>query len=362
MFEKKGHFSVRLVYNMLVATRQRREAWLEGTAAASRSNIEEGSWKALWKTEVPGKLRMFLWRLAKQSLPTEDIRAHRHMATSSSCGFCGALDSWRHSLLDCTVSRCTWALVDEDLSAVLVASTETNARNWLFTLIESLSHDQFITVAVTLWAIWTSRRKAIHEGIFQTPHAIYTLVKHFIGDLVVVRDREPRRTRPVQTTSAPRRPKAPPENFVKIQVDAGVRASRGGSAAAVCKDRNGVYLGSSALVIVGVADPSTLEAIACREAIALAPNLNVHQAMITSDSKQVIGDIHGGNQGIYGPIISEIKARASLLNCTFSFEGRATNRDAHSLAKFALSLALGRHVWLGQPHTPTRIPHSVVFH
>ena len=114
-------------------------------------------------------------------------------------------------------------------------------------------------------------------------------------------------------------------------------------------------------MIAGVADPATLEAIACREAIALAQDLNVQQAMITSDSKQVIGDIHGGNKGLYGPIITEIKARASFLNCTFSFEGRATNMDAHRLAKFALSLVSGRHVWLGQPHTPTRIPHSVVF-
>ena len=83
--------------------------------------------------------------------------------------------------------------------------------------------------------------------------------------------------------------------------------------------------------------------------------------MITSDSKQVIGDIHGGFQGIYGPIISEIKTRSSVLDCTFSFEGRATNKDAHRLEKFALSLAPGRHVWLGQPHPPTRIPHTVVF-
>lgn len=73
MFEKKCHFSVKSAYNMLVATRQRREAWLEGSAAASGTNTEEGSWKALWKTQVPGKLRLFLWRLSKQSLPTEDV-------------------------------------------------------------------------------------------------------------------------------------------------------------------------------------------------------------------------------------------------------------------------------------------------
>lgn len=42
------------------------------------------SWKMLWKTQVPAKIRMFLWRLSKHSIPTEDVRAHRHMTNSSS--------------------------------------------------------------------------------------------------------------------------------------------------------------------------------------------------------------------------------------------------------------------------------------
>ena len=219
----RGIFTVVSAYRMLVATRLRREAWLENTSGTSNATMEERSWKNLWKTRVPGKVRMFLWRLSKQSLPMEDVRAHRHMADNAQCGLCGSPDSWRHSLVNCTSSRCVWALVDEELAQSLVSNTETNAKQWLFTFMQSLDHDQFVLLAVTLWAIWTSRRKAIHEGIFQTPHAIFTFVKHFIGELDVVKEREPRKTGPVQTTSVPRRPKAPPENFVKIQVDAGVR-------------------------------------------------------------------------------------------------------------------------------------------
>lgn len=72
-FDKHDIFSVKSAYNMLVATRQRREAWLESTAGTSRSATEEGAWKSLWKIEVPGKIHMFLWRLSKQSLPTNDV-------------------------------------------------------------------------------------------------------------------------------------------------------------------------------------------------------------------------------------------------------------------------------------------------
>ena len=160
-FERNGVYSVKSAYHMLVETRRRREAWLENTTGSSTTVAEEGSWKTLWTTKVPGKVKMFLWRLSKQSLPTEDVRAHRHMSDSSACGMCGALDSWRHSLLNCTSSRCVWALVDDDLAQALVATTEPKAKPWLFTLMESLSHDQFVLLAVTLWAIWTARGKAI---------------------------------------------------------------------------------------------------------------------------------------------------------------------------------------------------------
>lgn len=121
-----------------------------GDCGHLRNQQRRRDWKTLWKTQVLGKIRMFLWRLAKQSLPTEDVRAHRHMSTTSSCGFCGSPDSWRHSLLECTASRCSWALVDDELGQSLVATTEPNAKQWLFSLLNSLSHDQFIKLAVTL--------------------------------------------------------------------------------------------------------------------------------------------------------------------------------------------------------------------
>lgn len=63
---------------------------------------------------------------------------------------------------------------------------------------------------------------------------------------------------------------------------------------AVCRDTNGTYFGSSALVIGGVDDPFILEAIACREALTLAQDLNLHNFVVASEAKEVIGAIHKG--------------------------------------------------------------------
>jgi hypothetical protein len=158
------------------------------------------------------------------------------------------------------------------------------------------------------------------------------------------------------------RPSAPLAGFAKIHVDGAEFRSRGGSAAAVCRDEAGNYLGSSSLVIDGQTDPATLEAIACRESLALAEDLLLQNFVVSSDCKQVVNDIHKGCQGPYGSVITEIKLRASSFSCNFIFESRAVNGDAHSLAKHSLNLGPGRHVWLVNPHDPTCIPHHVDYH
>ena len=85
--------------------------------------------------------------------------------------------------------------------------------------------------------------------------------------------------------------------YAKIHVDVAVRQGRGGSAAAVCRDSSGNYLGSSALVVEGVDDPASLEAMACREAMALAEDLLLNNVVIASDCKQVVSDITKGSRG-----------------------------------------------------------------
>ena len=74
-------------------------------------------------------------------------------------------------------------------------------------------------------------------------------------------------------------------------------------------------------MIDGQLDPATLEAIACREAMALAEDLLVQNFVISSDCKQVVEDIRKGNQGPYGSIVTKIKLRATSFRCSFIFEG-----------------------------------------
>lgn len=168
-FETNGVFLI-LAYR--IDTKRRREDWLEGRQSLSNNEQTQKIMGQIMEGRgaggVEGVCRVFLWRLAKHSLPTEDVHSHRHMSRTCTCSICGMDDSWQHSLIECSMARCVWALVDEELLEHMIATTEPNAMNWLFSMIEVLLDDAFVRMTVTLWAVWMARHKLIHDGINQS--------------------------------------------------------------------------------------------------------------------------------------------------------------------------------------------------
>ena len=71
--------------------------------------------------------------------------------------------------------------------------------------------------------------------------------------------------------------------------------------------------------------------------------------------------IKGGTTTSYEAIVHEIKARAtSFHSCIFRHEFRTLNVEAHKLAKHALTLGVGRHVWLDHPGNLLFVPVNCV--
>jgi ribonuclease HI len=357
-FERHGNFSVRSAYKLLTKTKNEREAWLDEKASSSGCN-DQKNWTSLWRTKVPSKIRVFLWRLSHQSLPTGNVLHRRHMSDISSCSLCHATnDSWRHSLLQCNMAASTWALVDNDLVEHLLSNNCGNAKEWLFFLLETLSHEDFVRATVTLWAIWTARRKAIHEQIFQSPLSIFGFVNSFLADLKMVAD--------VQNDkcSLPRRSchshawVPPPTGMCKVSVDAAIsKSSIAGAAGAICRDENGVYLGASARVFDGINDPVTLEAFACSEGLALAQDLGVRKIQVTTDCLVILQALEQGSLASYSSVLKEICDRQhQFIESKVVHERRNSNVEAHNFARSSVALQPGRHVWLGSSPDPFFVP------
>lgn len=84
----------------------------------------------------------------------------------------------------------------------------------------------------------------------------------------------------------------PTEGEVKMNVDGAAAMSSNMSAVGVvCRSAAGLFLGASAVVFQGVTEPTTLEAYACREALALAKDLVMNKVRIASDCLRVINNL-----------------------------------------------------------------------
>ncbi|XP_020174407.1 uncharacterized protein [Aegilops tauschii subsp. strangulata] len=172
------------------------------------------------------------------------------MAVQSTCPLCDCVDSWRHALVSCTMSRCVWALSDEVLVSKMSENLEANARIWLFQFSESLDHASFTWLVITLWSIWYARRKAIYESIFQSPQQTTSFVNKYIDELGQLNARKEHQITQTASSAQQKRWLPPPNGKVKFNVDGAVaRSWRGGAAAAICRDQDGLYLGSSAVVL-----------------------------------------------------------------------------------------------------------------
>jgi hypothetical protein len=60
LYEKRGYFSVRSAYRMLVVNKQRNTAYFEGKVGRSDTRAVEKEWSKPWNVEVPSKIKFFL--------------------------------------------------------------------------------------------------------------------------------------------------------------------------------------------------------------------------------------------------------------------------------------------------------------
>jgi ribonuclease HI len=143
----------------------------------------------------------------------------------------------------------------------------------------------------------------------------------------------------------------PPPGHVKVNVDAAVSKNFPAAAiSVVARDEAGQFLGASVVILQGVSDHESLEAMACREGLALAADLLLQRIRVASDCLNVICSIEGEGKGSYGQVVQDLWAmRNDFQVVQFVHEGRRSNGDMHCLVRGSVSRALGRHVWFTGP-------------
>mgnify|MGYP005834933821 CR=1 FL=1 len=93
---KNGIYTVRSVYNLARTMNFLREESVDGKGSTSEQKPLEKMWKKLWAIQCPNKMKVVLWRLAHDCLPTGYQLQVRYIPTSYNCYFCNREETVEH--------------------------------------------------------------------------------------------------------------------------------------------------------------------------------------------------------------------------------------------------------------------------
>ncbi|KAE8781872.1 retrotransposon unclassified [Hordeum vulgare] len=121
----------------------------------------------LWKAPLPLKIKIFVWQLLRDRLPSRTEVLKRHGLGNGTCPLCHVPENGTHILFSCVAAQALWGFVREalgpeweahDLADFLhVRATQAGRKRRLFWL---------VFTALT-WTLWTTRNKMVIEGVFE---------------------------------------------------------------------------------------------------------------------------------------------------------------------------------------------------
>uniref|UniRef100_A0A2N9IPV8 Reverse transcriptase domain-containing protein n=1 Tax=Fagus sylvatica TaxID=28930 RepID=A0A2N9IPV8_FAGSY len=148
-----GQFSTRSAYQLQAAEKS------SLSASTSDQSRNHSFWKSLWGVAVPNKIKVFMWRACKSSLPTKANLFSRGVLSSCTCPVChDENETIFHTLWDCQYARTVW---QNSLLHKLHYSIQVSNWNDVVEEVLRTQRRQDIETFFTLaWMIWGNRNNA----------------------------------------------------------------------------------------------------------------------------------------------------------------------------------------------------------
>ncbi|KAL0361161.1 UNVERIFIED_CONTAM: putative mitochondrial protein [Sesamum radiatum] len=108
---KNGVFSVNSAYHLAFLRERQHRSSTSVTHMHVNGEGMAAAWRFIWRSQVPPKVRTFVWRACHEAVPTALNLARMVPEVDTQCMICGvANESLQHVLLHCSFTRQVWAL------------------------------------------------------------------------------------------------------------------------------------------------------------------------------------------------------------------------------------------------------------
>ncbi|XP_013616973.1 PREDICTED: uncharacterized protein LOC106323382 [Brassica oleracea var. oleracea] len=285
---------------------------------------------------------MFIWRVGQNAFPTGENLQKRGLLIPTLCCRCGESETTLHLLINCPFAREVWSLGpwSHTFDASQVVSFKEaliSSGSWIPLPPYGFTINIFPWVC---WFLWISRNNLVFEKKPSTAPEI--VLKAIIA--LMEWDRAQSKIRKTDSPQQIITHSTSHENLhptsICCNTDAAWRSDTGEAGLFwIFTDLQGKEITRGSLFQEHVSSARMAEALAIRNTLHHAINLNLNTIWLKSDSQELIGAITAGRHPteLYG-VLSDIAAfsLSSSFSCRFSFIKRELNGHADLYAKACL--------------------------
>jgi ribonuclease HI len=336
--DKKGVFSVKSAYRLGVDLRERRHQ--NDTSTSSVVVGVSQIWDKIWSLKLPGKVRVFLWRLTHNSLPLRMNIKRKKVELDTRCPMCCRLDEdGGHLFFKCKRVKQVWrSMLMEDVRLQLAAAPDARL---MMEGVWELTREKQNLAAILLWDWWTVRNKVNAGEMEKSTGEVCSMIqKHYLEFTKGMNtEHTVAAMHDIVAHPATAHWVIPAENKVKVNFDASFRdETRDGAWGFIARSDTGEFIGAAAGKLRHLRDALQAEAEACSAAIEGANALGLHRVVFESDSQILVKALTSTSHELaeIGVLLREIRSSciSSFDSFEFSFCPRRCNKVAHSLAQF----------------------------
>lgn len=170
--ESSGVFSVRSSYKLL----QR-----DTTSPINLQTSAQYFYKRLWLLYLPAKVKIVLWRVANNFIPSRANLVRLKLLNDAMCPICwNGTENLEHIFLQCSITKEVWEVLNLHL---IFLNREVQWIEWLTWVSGISSNHQFRVSCCALWVIWTERNKRIYENTARLTREITQFIFRYQAEL-----------------------------------------------------------------------------------------------------------------------------------------------------------------------------------
>ncbi|KAA3463976.1 reverse transcriptase [Gossypium australe] len=279
---------------------------------------------------VPSKIRILMWKIAHNYLPTLHNLSIRRLAVNSLCPVCQSEEeSVEHLFRDCPFTHQVLSGVGTPLST---HNNEISWKNWLAADFEKLNIEACKIRSIAYWAIWYNRNKLYHEGVREHVNDVIGFIKAYYSEISCIGER-------LRTTNESTAPvwKPPANDIIKINFDASFnRLTRCSNSGIIARNKEGLTMAACTFPWENIPNPVMAEARACLQAIIMAEEMGFQDVCIEGDALSVIRKLKAAEEdrSCISNLIKEIKGKVvNFRSVSFKYVPREANKVAHAMAQ-----------------------------